>query len=129
MCIRDRYNASASTALTDFGRAKQLNFNGNIAQLVRLKSAGSLSGIAWLSTLCSPYIASVAAGPYSYAEVLPSYCLLYTSNAAAERSSVDLGGRRIIKKKKYRCMVCTESLITVDEHSRHTLIYEEYMYL
>ena len=28
-------------------------------------------------------------------------CLLYTSDAADERSSVDLGGRRIIKKNKY----------------------------
>ena len=27
-------------------------------------------------------------------------CLLYTSDAADERSSVELGGRRIIKKKK-----------------------------
>ena len=33
-------------------------------------------------------------------------CLLYTSDAADERSSVDLGGRRIIKKK------------TEDEHVR-----------
>ena len=33
---------------------------------------------------------------------LPSrVCLLYTSDAADERSSVDLGGRRIIKKKKH----------------------------
>ena len=31
---------------------------------------------------------------------LPIICLLYTSDAADERSSVDLGGRRIIKKKK-----------------------------
>ena len=30
----------------------------------------------------------------------PAICLLYTSDAADERSSVDLGGRRIIKKKK-----------------------------
>ena len=30
------------------------------------------------------------------------HCLLYTSDAAAERSSVDLGGRRIIKKKTDR---------------------------
>ena len=29
-------------------------------------------------------------------------CLLYTSDAADERSSVDLGGRRIIKKKRSR---------------------------
>ena len=31
---------------------------------------------------------------------LRNACLLYTSDAADERSSVDLGGRRIIKKKK-----------------------------
>ena len=30
---------------------------------------------------------------------LHSACLLYTSDAADERSSVDLGGRRTIKKK------------------------------
>ena len=36
-------------------------------------------------------------------------CLLYTSDAADERSSVDLGGRRIIKKK-------THSDITVRQH-------------
>ncbi|VDG23732.1 hypothetical protein [Lactobacillus sp. CBA3605] [Lactiplantibacillus mudanjiangensis] len=28
-------------------------------------------------------------------------CLLYTSDAADEEDSVDLGGRRIIKKNKY----------------------------
>ena len=32
-------------------------------------------------------------------------CLLYTSDAADERSSVDLGGRRIIKKKKKQTTV------------------------
>ena len=30
---------------------------------------------------------------------LPGVCLLYTSDAADERSSVDLGGRRSITKK------------------------------
>ena len=34
------------------------------------------------------------------AENVAKACLLYTSDAADERSSVDLGGRRIIKKKK-----------------------------
>ena len=33
-----------------------------------------------------------------------SACLLYTSDAADERSSVDLGGRRIINKKNRRVM-------------------------
>ena len=37
----------------------------------------------------------VIAGPPPQRQV----CLLYTSDAADERSSVDLGGRRIIKKK------------------------------
>ena len=37
-------------------------------------------------------------------------CLLYTSDAADERSSVDLGGRRIIKKK-----------ITVTKERMHSL--------
>ena len=32
-------------------------------------------------------------------DVIYKRCLLYTSDAADERSSVDLGGRRIIKKK------------------------------
>src|SRR5664279_744603 len=31
----------------------------------------------------------------------PRCCLLYTSDAADEEDSVDLGGRRIIKKKKH----------------------------
>ena len=34
-----------------------------------------------------------------FAEGEAAPCLLYTSDAADERSSVDLGGRRIIKKK------------------------------
>ena len=35
-------------------------------------------------------------------------CLLYTSDAADERSSVDLGGRRIIKKQKKRTCDCAK---------------------
>src|SRR5678815_6160380 len=35
----------------------------------------------------------------------PWLCLLYTSDAADERSSVDLGGRRIIKKKKKKIII------------------------
>ena len=42
----------------------------------------------------------VADGLDDPSAVLGDDCLLYTSDAADERSSVDLGGRRIIKKKK-----------------------------
>ena len=37
--------------------------------------------------------------PLRHSQKRQSTCLLYTSDAADERSSVDLGGRRIIKKK------------------------------
>ena len=39
----------------------------------------------------------LADGDWGYVQA--GACLLYTSDAADERSSVDLGGRRIIKKK------------------------------
>ena len=39
-----------------------------------------------------------ANGTFSYTH--NGTCLLYTSDAADEEDSVDLGGRRIIKKKK-----------------------------
>ena len=41
----------------------------------------------------------------SFAFSLTLCCLLYTSDAADERSSVDLGGRRIIKKKKNTTLI------------------------
>eukprot|EP00658_Telonema_sp_P-2_P049246 TRINITY_DN37443_c0_g1_i1.p1 TRINITY_DN37443_c0_g1~~TRINITY_DN37443_c0_g1_i1.p1 ORF type:complete len:124 (+),score=32.38 TRINITY_DN37443_c0_g1_i1:168-539(+) len=41
----------------------------------------------------------------------PEPCLLYTSDAADEEDSVDLGGRRIIKKKKKRIIKCTVKII------------------
>ena len=50
-------------------------------------------------------------------------CLLYTSDAADERSSVDLGGRRIIKKKK------TQDLGRDDNYQKNTnkeIKYEVY---
>ena len=37
-------------------------------------------------------------------------CLLYTSDAVDERSSVDLGGRRIIKKKKLKTEIEENSI-------------------
>ena len=43
------------------------------------------------------------------ASMLSSRCLLYTSDAADERSSVDLGGRRIIKKTKIQDYKCTNN--------------------
>ena len=44
-------------------------------------------------------------------------CLLYTSDAADERSSVDLGGRRIIKKKKHKY----QDVHRVQRHNTNTI--------
>src|SRR5678815_6191482 len=46
------------------------------------------------ATACSRPVADSGWRPHH------EHCLLYTSDAADERSSVDLGGRRIIQKKK-----------------------------
>ena len=45
-------------------------------------------------------------------------CLLYTSDAADERSSVDLGGRRIIKKKNNEVNGVTRVRIRDDNQNR-----------
>ena len=49
-------------------------------------------------------------------------CLLYTSDAADERSSVDLGGRRIIKKKNKTTHIINTS--TNKEHNARSCAFE-----
>ena len=57
--------------------------------------------VAEESTQYAKYNILVQSGTAMLAQAnqTPNTCLLYTSDAADERSSVDLGGRRIIKKK------------------------------
>ena len=47
-------------------------------------------------------------------------CLLYTSDAADERSSVDLGGRRIIKKKNHRHSARELTCLITQSQATHT---------
>ena len=56
----------------------------------------------WLSVPVMNRVAEILnIKPIEVYEVASFYsCLLYTSDAADERSSVDLGGRRIIQKQK-----------------------------
>ena len=53
------------------------------------------------SSLLEPSRESATETPYVFPRLRDCHfiCLLYTSDAADERSSVDLGGRRIIKTK------------------------------
>ena len=52
-----------------------------------------------LTLMAIIFLGLTTANPPRIQLVIFCCCLLYTSDAADERSSVDLGGRRIIKKK------------------------------
>ena len=52
-------------------------------------------------------------------------CLLYTSDAADERSSVDLGGRRIIKKKNIVKRGCYTAARVKQNTMNKTVLYEQ----
>ena len=79
-----------------------------IRDLVRSRGLGDvykrqvLSGLApGRENFTAPLSVTTARNAVACCSGVPHHCLLYTSDAADERSSVDLGGRRIIKKKKY----------------------------
>ena len=78
-----------------------------IRYLVRSRGLGDVYKRQTLSTLPAAEFLGTGTGSGSSSGMTASdgsvrniSCLLYTSDAADERSSVDLGGRRIIKKKK-----------------------------
>ena len=61
---------------------------------------------------------------YVWNEYRTLSCLLYTSDAADERSSVDLGGRRIIKKKKKEMSrMSTTSMTNEITYREHLAMY------
>ena len=79
-----------------------------IRDLVRSRGLGDVykrQGIYQVYTILMPLrgYMIIISGELSIAGPGPwiSTCLLYTSDAADERSSVDLGGRRIIKKTTF----------------------------
>ena len=86
MCIRDRLRGLRNT--TDF------EYENSISQVNR----HVYEEVETVFLITSPHLAPISS---TIIRELHKYCLLYTSDAADERSSVDLGGRRIIKKKKY----------------------------
>ena len=78
--------------LSVMGRDFEFDLEKNRAGLFLLASYYHEEGDkVWLHNLLEPLSNDIA-------------CLLYTSDAADERSSVDLGGRRIIKKQKTGCL-------------------------
>src|SRR5678815_6101267 len=131
MCIRDRYiTVEPVTDLTANDDSASGNedtlISGDVSANDSTTSGGTLSfALASPATSGTPvvnangtftytpnanfnggdnftYTVTDAAAGESATKTVYITCLLYTSDAADERSSVDLGGRRIIKKKKYK---------------------------
>ena len=80
-----------------------------IRDLVRSRGLGDVYKRQATPFACSFMVLSLSRsfwrgwiGPPGVNVSLPRVCLLYTSDAADERSSVDLGGRRILKKKPHK---------------------------
>ena len=82
----------AEDGIRDLVRSRGLGdvYKRQLPRRASCKNAKSVGQACW------PWRAPRSCWPPARA----SSCLLYTSDAADERSSVDLGGRRIIKKKK-----------------------------
>src|SRR5678815_4358960 len=105
MCIRDRYQLDHSNdKLVGLMRDKNFGTVGAVAcdeggNIAAATSTGGMTNKRYGRIGDSPLI---GAGTYANNKTcaISCTCLLYTSDAADERSSVDLGGRRIIKKKK-----------------------------
>lgn len=86
------YSTSSTTnALYNFGSAKKDNFNGDLAQFVRLKPSGSMSGVAWLDVLCYNYFGLSQSGRFSVTEVLPTFASLPTYSWSVEVVTHELG--------------------------------------
>src|SRR5678810_356723 len=102
MCIRDR----PSTSMAFLGPNDILVLEKETGTVQRITD-GKMLPQPLLQVPVSPTnergmlgiaVAKHNNGP-TYVFLYYTTCLLYTSDAADERSSVDLGGRRIIKKK------------------------------
>ena len=93
-------SATVTTCLSGYGtmiRDQQSGISKDFTTAPISRSA--IIGSYLLNSIVIGTIMSLLTVVVAELYVLAYGCLLYTSDAADERSSVDLGGRRIIKKK------------------------------
>ena len=95
MCIRDSHHGDRG------GQCRRSIIRGGVRDRVYAPIGGiAHSGDELEMKVGGVHRTGVRLGDGPVQRRIYGICLLYTSDAADERSSVDLGGRRIIKKKK-----------------------------
>ena len=99
MCIRDRYCTRDATPISKaevaMDNSYQQDTDPSIYAYFKLADSDEFL-LAWTTTpwTLPANVAVAVKGDLEYS--LLEHCLLYTSDASDQRSSVDLGGRRII---------------------------------
>src|SRR5678815_1066850 len=99
------YTSLPTVTAGDFIRASWAtlvdgNFDDHESRIVTLEGGASSVQTLTNKTLDAEGTGNLITIPFTvFWPAAVCDCLLYTSDAADERSSVDLGGRRIIKKK------------------------------
>src|SRR5678815_6047390 len=103
MCIRDRYEWNARNLITLWGTKCTEGENDDLNLYAYKEWQGMFSSYfrprwaEFFARLNHSLDTNVPFDRAPFAADMCTCCLLYTSDAADERSSVDLGGRRIIK--------------------------------
>ena len=81
----------------------------NLAEMLAVRGKQSPADVMmWLGQVCDALTYLHSQNPPIIHRDIKT-CLLYTSDAADERSSVDLGGRRILKKKTQQLYIQSEN--------------------
>src|SRR5665811_2604936 len=99
MCIRDRFQAMLDIhTIVPFRVARALAPHWREAAKAELGEGREV--FRKMVNISSVSGTMGTAGQANYSAAKAGVCLLYTSDAADDLTRVDLGGRRIIKKKK-----------------------------
>ena len=93
-CVWEFFFFQAEDGIRDLVRSRGLGDVYKRQQKYYFLFTGLIAFIFFLTTI-APSVIQIDTGELAA-------CLLYTSDAADERSSVDLGGRRFIKKKNQK---------------------------
>eukprot|EP00656_Telonema_subtile_P051726 TRINITY_DN7032_c0_g1_i7.p1 TRINITY_DN7032_c0_g1~~TRINITY_DN7032_c0_g1_i7.p1 ORF type:complete len:143 (-),score=30.58 TRINITY_DN7032_c0_g1_i7:23-451(-) len=117
LCVQQVQKSTSAGQRTRFKAFQMVgDHNGHIGIGVRV---GKELAVAIKASLISAKlnIVPIRRGYWGNKIGVPHTCLLYTSDAADEEDSVDLGGRRIIKKKNIKRSCVRHVIYKNDKYS------------